>query len=164
MSVIAANYHWQKEKSAFRALTFSAYCYCSETLITAQNALTLIFFQYTDSCDYIPCFIYLCKNLLQMTIMHNMQCSVNLQIYDTELCKVCQRTTADWVGKTEKTSLAVCSSINLIYCPHSSTTAAAIDQFLLPAGPTAANPDRRTYTVAFHRPCSAYYAAMPTTN
>ena len=36
---------------------------------------------------------------------------------------------------------------------------AAIDRYLLPAGPTAANPqtDRRTDTVLFHRPCSAYY-------
>jgi len=44
---------------------------------------------------------------------------------------------------------------------------AAIDQYLLPAGPTAANPphaaavgkwDRQTDTIPFHRPCPAYYA------
>ena len=43
---------------------------------------------------------------------------------------------------------------------------AAYDRYLLPAGPTAANPshaaaagewDRRTDTVPFHRPCAAYY-------
>jgi len=43
---------------------------------------------------------------------------------------------------------------------------AAIDRYLLPAGPTAANLphaaaagewDRRTGTVPFHRPCAAYY-------
>ena len=61
------------------------------------------------------------------------------------------------------------------HCPHLPTTAAAIDRFLLPTGPTAANlqqrvcccgpmlgqtspADRRTDTVPFHRPCSTYYA------
>ena len=48
----------------------------------------------------------------------------------------------------------------------SQAAAAAIDRYLLLAGPTAAGlllwaragTDRRTDTVPFHRPCSAYYA------
>jgi len=61
------------------------------------------------------------------------------------------------------------------HCPHLPTTAAAIDRFLLPTGPTAANlqqrvcccgpmlgqtspADRRTDTVPIHRLCSTYYA------
>ena len=57
------------------------------------------------------------------------------------------------------------------HCPHSSAAAAAVDRYHLPAGPTAANlqqpglllwthagTDRRTDTVPFDRPCSAYYA------
>jgi len=44
---------------------------------------------------------------------------------------------------------------------------ASIDRYLLPAGPTAANPphaaaagewDKRTDSVPFYRPCSAHYA------
>jgi len=56
-----------------------------------------------------------------------------------------------------------------MYPLHSA--AVRIDLYFLPAGPTAANPqqrlcccgpmqgqtDRRTDTVPFHRPCSAYY-------
>ena len=55
--------------------------------------------------------------------------------------------------------------------------AAAIGRYRLPAGLTAANPshaamagerdrqtDRRTDTVPFHRPCSAYYSANSANN
>jgi len=57
------------------------------------------------------------------------------------------------------------------HCPHSPAPTAAMNQYLLPARPTAANlqqricccgprrdMDRRTDTVPFHRPCSAQYA------
>jgi len=59
------------------------------------------------------------------------------------------------------------------HCPHSPAAAAAIDRYLLPPGPqqqtcnnafAAVGPcwdrqtERRTDTVPFHRPCSAFYA------
>ena len=68
--------------------------------------------------------------------------------------KVCLRTLTTW------------------HCPHSPAAGAAIDRYLLPAGPTAANlqqtvvhawtdrqTDRRTDTVLFHRACCACYAS-----
>jgi len=62
------------------------------------------------------------------------------------------------------------------HCPHSPAAAATIDRNILPAGPTTATcssgftrttvgpcwdrqTDRRTDTVPFHRPRSAYYAS-----
>ena len=75
------------------------------------------------------------------------------------------------VSQMSKSLFRYLRTLTTWYCPHSSAAAAEIDRHLLPTGHKAANrphaaeagerdrqTGRRTDTVPFHKPYSAYYA------